>query len=564
MSRARAAAARPRRRGVLALVVALALGLAGCVSVPTRGPVVEGDAQVEDAGGIDVLAEGPREDAQPVDIVQGFLLAGAAGFSDDFVVAREYLSGDARAGWSPLEGIVVAGAVDLRQTSDTEVTAAVPVVALVDGDGRYTEAARGAAQTVTFGLVQGSSGQWRISSAPDGLILTRAVFASQYRAAPVYFLSPDETLLVPETRWFPTRNLETAVVQALLAGPSPWLRDAVTTAVPEGVRLAPGAVTVDEAGVAAVGLEPSAAVLASDRALLLAQLEATLELPRVGAVRVTTGGSTGGVLLEGAADVTTGTTRGVLEVLDRDGGLLELAGGRLAPVADLGPLPAGLRAPARSEDGLLRVGLSPQGMVTVPAAEGTSRVLLARGDLVAPSVDRAGWAWTASGGEGGGVWVAADDGTVVEVTVGWLADRRVRALRLARDGARVAVVSEGADGVAVDVAGVLRDAEGAPQGLGEARRVGAALQDASDVTWVDATTLAVVGRTAAAAAVHLVPLAGETVAQPELAGLVDVAAGRGERSLVVTTTDGELYRLDGPSWVRVGDESGLHDPAYPG
>ena len=41
---------------------------------------------------------------------------------------------------------------------------------------------------------------------------------------------------------------------ALLAGPSPWLRDAVRTEVPDGVQLKPEAVRVDAEGVAHVGL----------------------------------------------------------------------------------------------------------------------------------------------------------------------------------------------------------------------------------------------------------------------------------------------------------------------
>ena len=63
-----------------------------------------------------------------------------------------------------------------------------------------------------------------------------------FQAAPLYFLSPDEKFLVPDTRWLPNKNLQTAVVQELLAGPSTWLRDAVTTAIPEGVQLNPEAV----------------------------------------------------------------------------------------------------------------------------------------------------------------------------------------------------------------------------------------------------------------------------------------------------------------------------------
>ncbi|GIG28234.1 LpqB family beta-propeller domain-containing protein [Cellulomonas marina] len=550
-----------RRRGVLApLVAALLVVLAGCVSIPTSGPVTEGAVAVDEGGRIDVLAEGPQEGAQPEEIVQGFLLAGAAGFGDDFVVARQFLTGDARAEWSPLAGVVVAGSVDLQRTSTSEVSVSVPVVARVDADGRYAEAAAGAAQQVTYGLVQGASGEWRIASLPDGLVLPRSVFATQFRSAPLWFLSPDRTSLVPEVRWFPERNLATAVVQALLAGPSPWLRDAVATAVPDGARLV-GSVPVDAAGVAQVTLAPPAAVLEADRGLLLAQLEATLALPRVSRAQV----SSGDVVLEDPVALESGVvTSGAPEML-QDGSLVRLAGGGLEPVDEVGSLAGlGARSPARSEDGSVRVLLTDAGLVRAPSPGGEPVVLVPGADLAAPGVDRLGWAWTARTGDGGGLWAAGPDGAVVEVTADWLDDRRVRSLRVSRDATRVAVVSEGVDGVAVDVAGVVRDEGGVPRTAGEAVRVGASLVDATSVAWVDATTLAVVGRSTGAPALHLVPVAGATVVQPELSDLAAVAAGRGGRNLLAATTEGSLYRLDGPSWVRVAGVEDVRDPSYPG
>ena len=86
----------------------------------------------------------------------------------------------------------------------------------------------------------------------------------------------------------------------------------------------------------------------------------------------------------------------------------------------------------------------------------------------------------------------------------------MRAVRVARDGVRIAVVSAGADGVQVDVAAITRDESGAPQQLGSPVRAGASLVDASSVVWSEESTLAVVGRSVGNAAVHLVPVAGPT------------------------------------------------------
>ncbi|WP_448629915.1 hypothetical protein [Cellulomonas soli] len=207
--------------------VAGVLALAACTAMPTSGPVSEGDPQVTEPGGVDLLAEGPTQDAPPEKIVEGFLLAGAAGLSDDFVVAREFLAGEARSSWEPLAGVVVASSQEIQPTSPTQVTLTVPVSARVDADGRYVEAQADARESVTFDMVQDDDDQWRIATVPTGLILTRPVFDSQFRSTPVYFLSPDRQFLVPDTRWFPNKNVASYVVQALLAGPhhgcvTPW------------------------------------------------------------------------------------------------------------------------------------------------------------------------------------------------------------------------------------------------------------------------------------------------------------------------------------------------------
>jgi len=546
------------RGAALALVVLL---LAACTSMPTSGPVVRSDVVVSDEGRADPLPEGPQAGAGPVDIVQSFLIAGANGFQGEFVTAREYLAGDARQSWKPLAGVVVAGALTYSTTSETQVTVDVPVLARVDGDGRYTEAPPDARESVTYDLVRNAEGEWRISGVPDGLVLAKPVFDARFRSASIYFLSADETFLVPETRWLPEDKLPTHVMKALLAGPSPWLRDAVVTAIPDGTQLKPEAIVVTGAGVAEVGVEPAATVLAAQRKLFLAQINASLRpLPGVGSVQVTAGG-VNGVILEGAATLDQGPTPDVPIEMLQAGKLVALAGNGVKPVDGIGSLEGlGIRYPARDEDGDVRVGVSGgSSLVTLPLGGKAGTTLLTGSDLVAPSVDRFGWAWTATTADG---LVAGRAGAKpVSITADFLQGRQVRSVRVARDGTRVAVISSGADGVAVDVGAVVRDANGAPQQIGEVVRAGSLLTDATSLVWKDESTLAVIGRSAGTLAVHLVPVSGPTSALPEVA---DVDALAGGSVPYVTTTDGTLRRYTASSWAAVPSVEGVMDPSFPG
>ncbi|WP_456788016.1 LpqB family beta-propeller domain-containing protein [Cellulomonas sp. P5_C5] len=542
-------------------VVALgaAVVLAACTAIPTSGPVQEGDTEVTEPSEIDVLAEGPQPGDTPTEIVDGFLAAGAAGFTDNFGTAREYLSGEAKSTWDPLAGVLVSGSVEpAPTTTETEVTIDVPVVARVDAEGVYAEAPRDGRESVTFGMVRNDADEWRIATTPPGLILQQEDFSRSFRPASLYFLSPDQEFLVPEGRWFPTKNLSTSIVRELLAGPSAWLQDAVVTAVPDGVELNPEAVLVDTEGVAAVRLEPALAVTRADRDLLIAQIEASLRpVPGISSVQV----YARDVPLEGSANLESGSGPPGNVELVQDDRLVELVDGQIKPVPGLDPLDAlDPRSPARNEDGSVRVMLSGPGtLTTVPTTEVGPQELVSGTSLVAPSVDRFDWAWTAQPASG---LVAARVGAApVQVGAEWLEGRVVRAVRVARDGVRVAVVSAGADGVQVDVAAITRDESGAPQQLGPPVRAGASLVDASSVVWSEESTLAVVGQSVGNAAVHLVPVAGPTRALPEVANLDDLA---GSTVIYVTTTDGELRRFVGSTWAQIMGVTGASYPSFAG
>jgi hypothetical protein len=553
---------------VTGLVVALvALVLAGCAALPTSGPVVNGDGAVAEPGTVFPLAYSPAAGADPQAIVQGFLAAGAAGLGDNYAVARQYLSREARASWQPTDGVVVystAAALDFQQVTDTQVSVTLPVVATVDSGGRYTEGFPGAEQGAVFDLVQDSAGQWRISGLNDGVLLSEPFFYSAYRATALYFLTPARDMLVPEVRWFPQRNVATYAVRALLEGPSQWLRDAVTTAFPDGTRLAVESVPVDSEGNATVDLTTAAAAAnPTDRALLKAQLSQVLQLPRIRAVNVTIAGLPM-VDPPAAALARDPAPSGGLEVLS-DGQVQRLTGSTLKPVDTVGPVGAlDPRSPAAGVDSAPQVLLSGAGQLVLAPTPTAPALLLASGSsLLAPSVDRLGWIWSGRSATGGLI-AARSDGTVVDVTVDWFEGRDVRSVRVSRDGTRIAVVSTGPDGPTVDLAGIVRDDSGTPQRLGDQLRVGARLSDASQVVWVDQVTLAVLGKsgTMTGPTMHVVPTAGNTRPLPALEGATSIAAGKGERSLYLGTSDSTLYTLQGNSWIRVA--TNVTYPAFPG
>jgi hypothetical protein len=448
----------------------------------------------------------------------------------------------------------------------------VPLAATVDADGRYVPAPAGTTQEVEIGL-QKVSGQWRIGEVSDGVLITDTEFELLYRPYELYFLDPTATSLVPETRWFPDRpSTATSLVTQLLAGPSPWMSASVTTAFPAGTRLDLEAVPV-EAGTAQVDLTaPARGASPDDRALMQAQLEATLvPVPTVSTVEMTVDGSS--IELQETADVLRDAPVDDSPVLVQDSTVVRLRNGQVSPVEDLVPLEGMAISNPAVAYGLVSYAVLAQErsqlLHLVPGDEAVPEPLLTGADLTAPSFDRQGWIWSTPAASTGVVLAALPQGAVASVSAGWLDGRRVTSLRVSRDGTRVVVASTDADGRGhVDVAGVVRDGDGVPVRLDpQGQPLGAGLVRVEEAVWVDEVRVAVLagpdgeqeGR------VHVLRLGGPAPpALPVAPGAVSLASAKGERTVVVGTAAGELLVQAGAVWLPVEGATGVRDPAFPG
>ena len=583
-----------RRAAAAASVLA---ALAGCAAIPTDGPVARGDVELNEPVELSFRVYGPTPNATPEQIVRGFLSAQAAGVNEAFTTAREFLAPATREVWDPYQQVTVysgdlgltmaqpaartdepAGttvaplpdAPDLATATEVVLSGPASVAGVVDAGGQYVEASTDARQDVTFALEKDAVGQWRIASVADGVLVSQPNFASVYRSTPVYFLSPDLTMLVPEMRWFPQRNIATNAVRALLAGPSDWMRDAVVSGAPAGTMLSVEAVSVDSSGTATVDL--SGPVLAADedqRALLSAQLEATLQrISGVSDVALTVAGAALTVKPRADLERDPGPEGPAIGV--REGAVVQLDGRQLTPVPGLPTFAAGEVTALATRGDVVVAALDGARIVRlVPGAEVTE--LVAGAAVVPPSVDRFGWVWTAVDAASGRLTaVRAADGNRLDVAVDWLGDQQVRRVAVSRDGARMVVVSDGPEGVQVDVAGIVRDGAGAPQRLNAPVPVGGSLASASDVAWVDELTVVVLGDSSdgegpgSATSVALVPVGGPTENLPPVEAADGIGAGRGRRAVYVTTATGDLFTRSttGTNWSLV--TTGVDLLAFPG
>ena len=274
-------------RPVLAVAAALvaALSVAGCVSMPSAGPVqsypVTQGTSAQAQPYVQIVSGPPQPGWSPKQIVEGFLTASAS-FGDEGAMARQYLTPQAKAHWSLSwsaivykDGPTVAGTAyspapapkPTAKASPTPSGHATPppetatvtisgkVQANLSQYGSYAVASNEPVdEQPSFQLVKVAGGQWRISQPPPELLLTADSLANDYQLRNLYFFDPETRYLVPDPIYVPLQATPAALmnglVTALIKQPHDWLADGATkTAFPAGTTLL-GDVTLD--GVIAV------------------------------------------------------------------------------------------------------------------------------------------------------------------------------------------------------------------------------------------------------------------------------------------------------------------------
>lgn len=544
-------------------LLAGALVLAGCVSVPTSGPVVEGRAAGDPVPppNVAVLATGPREGDSPVAIVDGFLAA-MSSYEPGYATARQFLTPEAAAQWRPESGIAVYGAGEgSRTVSETEdgVTISLALVSRVEEDGSSSAVEEGSRLVLDLAVEQ-VGGQWRIATPPDGLVMTAFDFTREFASFASYFFDPAYDVLVPDLTYLPVRgNLPTLLVEELLDGPTAWLEPAVRSALGPGVGLATG--TVVQAGtLARVDLTAQVRTTsAAQRDRLAAQLAWTLrQAPGVAEVQVLADGqplplprSQTGIV---SADQYASYDPAEVPAGDE---LFAVADGRVVAVDDEqadpvpGPLgqPGGYRSAAVSRNGLEAIAVSEDGSTLTRgrlAAGAEAQTLELGSDLGVPSYDRENRVWLVDRGTTSSrVLLLEEEPDPVRISAGLLEQVRVERLILAPDGVRAAAVYQTESGPRLLLALVLVRPDGTLE-LGQPRDLPLEQVDPVDVAWASATALALLASDEGDPQPYLVELSNAALSsRGEVSGAQSLTVSPGQ-PLVVGTGPVAVEGFDEP------------------
>ncbi|WP_086459928.1 GerMN domain-containing protein [Agreia sp. VKM Ac-1783] len=544
-----------RSRAAIGAVASLAvLLLAGCVGIPNSGPVEKGDA-LATSDEIDIIFQpsGPGIDESQEDILNGFIRA-ALNPLNNFDVARSFLSKNFADQWKPDAGVTIDQSGRSTQVvSETSIDLEISPIATVDANGEYSAVPSADPVTRGYTFVQ-EDGQWRINTAPDGVVMLSSEFAEVYNSYPLYFFDPSYQRLVPDVRWFPrvSSNTGTRIARALVTGPSAWLGGAVVTAFPEGTGVT--SVPVD-AGVASVDL--SGPVLDSTEATLSrmqVQLRSSLlALSGVSTVRMTVDSTEVPLATTGdTGPITTPRVDSRALVL-RSGQFGFFTGSSLTPIEgisdDVASLAATSVAFSDSVPGLQLAAVGTSAGVYAVAPASTPGIVDDRAGLIEPSVDPDGFVWTVPRDAPGDIRVSAAGRTPSSFTATWDGASQIVSLDVSRDGQRVLAFLTMDGEPRLVVASVLRDKDGTPTGLGEPVDLAEGTGTAVDATWVDSLSVA---------SVTLTPSGSNSIVQQQIGGtttqladstkVVSIVGSNDVVALRVLTSDGNILQQSANTW----------------
>ncbi|MEG0028294.1 MAG: LpqB family beta-propeller domain-containing protein, partial [Aurantimicrobium sp.] len=385
--------------------------------------------------------------------------------------------------------------------------------ALVDAQGNYSDVTPTQSVTNSYTFEQ-VDGQWRISSAPNGVVMDRFTFDQVYQAHPLYFFDSTNSVLVPDVRFFPAgASASTRITKALLAGPSAWLsaNGATHTAFPAGTALVADTVPVSR-GTATVDL--NSAALSADPTVIRQmkqQLSASLQsVDNITAVTMLVDGATLNNAISSTVDSVLPKPVDSRPLVLTDKTFGYWTGTTVDTSTQLEPTMLAQQPTAitTSNGNVLAAILTAQGVSFV--RNGNAQLVDTRSGLIAPALDNFGYVWSVPAAQPNKLVVIPTDGKQIPLEAPWATADSILSLSISRDGTRVLALLETNGSYQLVVSALVRGEKSLPIQLGAPVSLSLAAGAPVASAWVDSTTVVSVSSDGASSNVRTQVIGGQS------------------------------------------------------
>ncbi|MCS4535842.1 MtrAB system accessory lipoprotein LpqB [Corynebacterium sp. HS2168-gen11] len=212
--------------------------LTSCASLPSTS-----EPQALRSVTVSVPSEqsGPLPDREPDLLVRDYFAANANPTQQN-QQARSYLTPKFAQQWAPQPEIIVLDRIDMSSIADSspdEISYAIngTWIGTVGEGGAYNPRKEEYSAKVSLKKIDG---QWRISQAPQQIIVERTELRNRYLPYDIYYFAPNGSSLVTDRRWMYAGigALDSALISLVTAGPSGVIAPGVLDEIPEGASYA--------------------------------------------------------------------------------------------------------------------------------------------------------------------------------------------------------------------------------------------------------------------------------------------------------------------------------------
>ena len=595
------------------LAVALAAGLlAACAQIPDSGSVNQaGGPESDQQEQVEFEPPGPAPGASPTEIVTGFIDAMQA-IPPTTEFAEQFMTKEAATDWDPSRVVVYQGGYR-TQPDGSAVYVNFNQEAALSSRGVYSAVLPSERTVTTRYLLRQEDGEWRITNPINAFYINADTFARSYLPYSLYFLAPSTEALVPYPIYLPNGDqLATSLVQGVLDGPPTLMgQQKPVTMVPPGTDV-DLSVSVTPEGIAEIRLDGPGLVDLTDvqRELLSAQLVWTVtQVSGVNGVRIFVDGvrweipGKPSVLDVGSfanLDPTERPESDTLYALE-DGRLVyietKLSDSGLIVGTKVEPMdrsqwgqPQGIRSfdvslgldvlAVSSSGTTMQIGKLYSTKGQVPDLVSNGGTAFFGTDLSQPVATRSKeWLVVDRRSGGSQLLAVSDDGKSVRpLASAPFRGQRIQSLALSPDGTRFAAIAQpiGRTGLGSPrlLLGQIRFADNGVSAVGVEGvhpliTTGDALRQVRSVSWIDATTLGVLGSVdRAAVAPYTVRIDGsnllpEWILPVELGAPETLVSSVSEGGVYVRNARGRLWFEADGEWKPVGSRP-LSSPTFPG
>jgi hypothetical protein len=531
------------------LVLAL-FSLAGCATLPVSGPVtVGGQVSVADQTEVEYLPAGPAKGATQREILDGFIAASAAP-QNNFRIARSFLTDDQAQSWNPARETLIRGIYTrVTTTSSTAMSLVTTLNGRVNESGVYTPLHSSEPVTIDVQFQQ-VGGEWRISAVPDLSLVTNVAFESAYNEYTTYFFNASRTALIPDVRVFARQgDPVTAVTRAVIAGPSEYLPNAISV-FPKGASLATAPVDTTSGRAIVNVSEEVTRASSDDQRAMLAELNASLDqFTSVSGTSLTVNNVPIAVSALPVANINPRVDD--LPLVVRGGKFGTLVNDTVTATRANGARIANLKPTSVAYDVSSGIAAVSTRVGVYRVSDHTERVSDRR-SLVEAQIDDAGSVWWADRQTPNRISVFAG-GSVKTFGGPWSNTATIGAVEVSRENARLAIAVNVGGSSRLYVAAISVDENARPTALGGFRLLPSTATTISDLTWVDSTTLALIGETDRVPHVEVVSVGGRTTLLGQPQSPVHIVGGNtGIAGLLVLSESGQLWKPRGGGWQSTG------------